>query len=146
MMYRSGWATKPGQERILAIRLTRRGFEEALASASLSHFDADIHTSHDDWLRSKEASPVRVQWDPERDLRLQPLPWRAIQIGLGGRIARRYVGEWITGITDVTDLAQATRRLLDHGDVDVAARNLPREEPYRLPVQVASTIGASEER
>lgn len=33
MMYRSGWATKPGQNRILAIRISRDGFEEILANA-----------------------------------------------------------------------------------------------------------------
>lgn len=27
MMYRCGWATKPGQERLLAIEMTRDGFE-----------------------------------------------------------------------------------------------------------------------
>jgi len=30
MMYRSGWATKPGQEHILATQITRDGFEWAL--------------------------------------------------------------------------------------------------------------------
>lgn len=33
MMYRSGWGTKPGQERTLAVRITREGFEAALADA-----------------------------------------------------------------------------------------------------------------
>ena len=60
-------ATKPGQERVLAIRMTRAGFDLALASASLSHFEADVHGSHESWLRAKQDSPVRVQWDPERD-------------------------------------------------------------------------------
>jgi Domain of unknown function (DUF4291) len=66
MMYRSGWATKPGQERVIAVSISRPGFEQALAEACLSHFDAAVHASHDDWLRAKEAGPVRVQWDPER--------------------------------------------------------------------------------
>ena len=37
MMYRSGWATKPGQERVLAIRIPREGFEWAFAHTALSH-------------------------------------------------------------------------------------------------------------
>ena len=37
MMYRCGWATKPDQERVLAITITRAGFEWALAHSSLSH-------------------------------------------------------------------------------------------------------------
>ena len=45
MMYRCGWATKPGQERVLAVRLSRAGFEEALAAACLSHFDRAVFTT-----------------------------------------------------------------------------------------------------
>ena len=33
MMYRSGWGTKPGQEVILALRLSRRFFDNILAGA-----------------------------------------------------------------------------------------------------------------
>src|SRR3954467_12174518 len=80
MMYRSGWGTKPDQERVLAIELTRAGFEWALAHASLSHFDPRVHESAEAWEAEKRASPVRVQWDPERSLHLEPLPHRAIQI------------------------------------------------------------------
>ena len=36
MMYRCGWATKPGQERVLAVEITRAGLEWALARACLS--------------------------------------------------------------------------------------------------------------
>src|SRR5262249_55981428 len=33
LMHRSNWAGKPGQERILAVRLTRAGWEQALSQA-----------------------------------------------------------------------------------------------------------------
>jgi hypothetical protein len=46
MMYRSGWATKPGQEHVLAVEITRTGFEWALDHASLSHFDSAVHPPH----------------------------------------------------------------------------------------------------
>src|SRR6202042_2093945 len=39
MMYRSGWGTKDGQERVLAIDITRSGFQWCLENACLSHFD-----------------------------------------------------------------------------------------------------------
>ena len=32
MMYRSGWVTKPGQERVIAIRIRRDGFDWVLSS------------------------------------------------------------------------------------------------------------------
>lgn len=38
MMYRSGWATKEGQEHVLAVRLRRAGFDAAVAGACLSHY------------------------------------------------------------------------------------------------------------
>lgn len=33
MMYRCGWASKPNQERVLAVRIKREGFEKILAEA-----------------------------------------------------------------------------------------------------------------
>jgi len=83
MMYRAGWGFKDeGQRRILAIDMSREGFEWALAHSCPSHPEPSM--SHQDWTNLKNASPVRVQWDPERDLHLQPLSYRAIQIGLSG--------------------------------------------------------------
>lgn len=78
-MYRAGWGLKDsGQKRILAIDIAREGFEWALEHSCLSHSDADI--SEREWQELKRRSPVRVQWDPERDLQSHPLPYRAIQI------------------------------------------------------------------
>lgn len=138
MMYRSGWATKPGQERVLAIRLTRTGFEKALSRSSLSHFDGEVYSSHDEWLRIKAESPVRIQWDPERNAALEPLPWRAIQIGLGGTIVDDYVNRWTLGIDDITDRVHHLR-----SQPFVASEQLPVERPYPLPPDIAQRIGAS---
>ncbi|MFI7596797.1 DUF4291 domain-containing protein [Actinoplanes sp. NPDC049681] len=102
MMYRCGWATKPGQERVLAIELTREGFDWALARACLSHHDPAGGESREEWSRRLRCSPVRVQWDPERSPQLQPLPYRSLQLGLSGDAVRRYVDEWTVAITDVT--------------------------------------------
>src|SRR3954454_21852861 len=80
MMYRCGWATKPGQERGVAVEITRSGFEWALAHACLSHFDPDLHSDRRAWSQQVKTSPVRVQWDPERSLRLGALPYRSLQV------------------------------------------------------------------
>jgi len=42
MMYRSGYATKPGQEMVLGVDITREGFEWALNNAVLSRFSQSI--------------------------------------------------------------------------------------------------------
>lgn len=137
MMYRCGWATKPGQERVLAVRMTRTGFEDALSSACLSHFDADVHASHEAWQERLESSPVRVQWDPERDAALNPLPWRSLQVGLGRDVVPAYVDEWVVSLEDVTDEAHRLR------DLPVAERTgLPVELPYPLPAPIAAVVGA----
>jgi hypothetical protein len=142
MMYRCGWASKPGQERVLAVRITRAGFEWALAHAAIAHFDAGIHTDQDQWRASLRA-PVRVQWDPERDLHLRPLAHRSLQVGLSGEAVRRYCDEWIVGIEDVTDLAHRVREEIGSGGDLKAEQFLPRELPYPLPPDVAQVIGAS---
>ncbi|MFF0478332.1 DUF4291 domain-containing protein [Streptomyces sp. NPDC004284] len=141
MMYRCGWATKTDQERVLAIDITREGFEWALGHACLSHFDRDRFTTETEWRDTLRSSPVRVQWDPDRDLDLQPLPRRALQIGLSGEAVDRYVDDWITGIRDVTPLAGKVREATLTGDPATAHELLPPERPYPLPADLAARIG-----
>jgi Domain of unknown function (DUF4291) len=106
MMYRSGYASKPGQEFVLGMDITREGFEWALQHAAISSYQPGFHVSPDDWKRDIESKPVRVQWDPGRDWRLQPIAGvRAIQIGLSGEAVERYVNQWLVHIEDVTPLA-----------------------------------------
>ncbi|WP_221324657.1 DUF4291 domain-containing protein [Actinoplanes sp. L3-i22] len=130
MMYRCGWATKEGQEHVLAVTITRAGFEWALAHAAHSSYQRGVHASRADWQRELKRAPVRVQWDPERDLRLRELPYRSLQLGIGGAAVPRYVDEWTTGITDVTDRVREIRRHLDAGDEARAVALLPPERVY----------------
>jgi len=144
MMYRAGWAEKPGQERILAIEILRSGFEWALAHACLSHFDKAAHATSDEWKAALKRSPARIQWDPERTLQLQPLDWRAIQIGLEGQAVHAYVDTWIQRIEDVTDLARTVRRTVAEDGPEAAAELLPGERPYPLPPEIAQHIGCTD--
>lgn len=129
MMYRAGWGFKEvGQSRILAIDIARSGFEWALAHSCLSHPPRDI--AKEEWTRMKAERPVRIQWDPERDFHGNPLPHRSIQIGLSGEAGRRYVSEWITNITEVTELAHRIHALVQEKNLTEAARLLPPEKPY----------------
>jgi hypothetical protein len=141
MMYRSGWARKHRQERVLAIEISRSGFEWALANAALSHYQPDVHTSRQAWAASLRR-PVRVQWDPERSLTMRPLEYRSLQVGLSGEAVDRYVDSWIAGITDVTELAHSMHRIVQSGSLDEAAALLPKEQPYPLPVEIATSLRA----
>ncbi|MDG4801269.1 DUF4291 domain-containing protein [Micromonospora sp. WMMD980] len=142
MMYRCGWALKPGQERVLAVEISRAGFEWALGHACLSSHDLRRLLDRDAWRRLLRTSPVRVQWDPERSLRLAPLPHRSVQVGLSGEAVRRYVDEWLVGLTDVTVLARTVHDRLTTGDEAGAAALLPVERPYPLPPEVARAVDA----
>lgn len=141
MMERCGWASKPGQERVLAVRITRAGWEEALASAVLTTYEQVIHGAHEDWRRALYAAPVRVQWDPERDIHGKPQERRAIQVGLGRAITERYVSEWTLEIRDVTPLVRSLRHLLDTGRVADAQARLPRERSYPVNAGIARRLG-----
>lgn len=138
MMYRSGWATKPGQERVLAIKITRLGFESALAGACLSHFDPSVYGDELEWRQRKSETSVRVQWDPERDVNGHPLPWRSLQVGLSGDAAAMYVQEWIVSIDDLTRVVEGLR-----GSRPPARDALPQERAYPLPTAIAAVTGAS---
>lgn len=130
MMYRCGWGTKPGQQTVLAVEITRDGFEWALRNACLSSYVRGLHSDRSTWQRQVKRSPARVQWDPERDLRLRPLPNRSLQLGLSGEAVERYADEWTVSISDVTPLAHRIHELVGGGDLDAAARLLPEERPY----------------
>ncbi|HWU09363.1 MAG TPA: DUF4291 domain-containing protein [Streptomyces sp.] len=129
MMYRCGWGTKEGQETVLAVEITRDGFAWALENAELSHYVRGVHADRAAWQRGLRRSPARVQWDPERDLRLNPLPYRSLQLGLSGEAARRYADEWLVSVRDVTPLAHEIHGLVGAGDLEGAARLLPAETP-----------------
>ncbi|MGY1446335.1 DUF4291 domain-containing protein [Pseudomonas chlororaphis] len=134
MMYRAGWGFKDaGQKRILAIDISREGFEWALANGCLSHADESI--SKEEWQKLKSESPVRIQWDPERDLYLRPQEHRAVQIGLSKEAVELYVNQWIKQITDITPLAHLIYELVQEGDLDKAYSQIPQEKEYLPKLQ-----------
>lgn len=140
MMYRCGWGTKEGQENVLAVEITRDGFEWALRHACLSHYERGLHAEHDVWKRQLKRAPARVQWDPERDLHLRPLPYRSLQLGLAGEAARLYADEWIVSLTDVTPLARVIHAHVRDGELDVARQLLPHEGPYPVSDEVLAHL------
>lgn len=130
MMYRRGWDTKEGQETVLAVEITREGFEWALAHACLAHYEHGLHADRATWKRQLKRAPASVQWDPERDLYLKPMPYRSLQLGLTGAAAHRYADQWTVSITDITELAHQIHAHVRDGAVDAARQPLPPERPY----------------
>ena len=137
MMYRSGYASKHNQEHILAIDITREGFEWALAHARLTQTDKKLRGKGHAAGSAMGGRPVRVQWDPERDYRCERMyRTRAIQIGLRGEAVERYVRDWVVRIEDVTTVAHAAQDIARDG---LSPETLPcsHEKEYPLPRALA---------
>jgi hypothetical protein len=134
MMYRCGWATKPGQEHVLAVWLPRTVFEEEiLARAVHSSYVAEVHGSREAWQQAVKQSDVRLQWDPDHGPRGNVLERRAIQLGLRGAATRAFASEWVRRIEDVTALVRAQHEHLH----DLDRLETPFE--HVLPVQSPAT-------
>ena len=130
LMHRSNWAMKSGQERALAIRITRAGWEEALSLAVLTSFAPSIFRSPADWEMQFRAATVHLQWDTERSLRGAALPYYSIQIGLSRHIIGEYVEDWVTRIEDITPRVRKAHEMLQSGQADKAKRFIPPEKAY----------------
>ncbi|MBQ9278126.1 MAG: DUF4291 domain-containing protein [Lachnospiraceae bacterium] len=130
MMYRCGWAQKEGQERVLAIDIKRTGFDSAVRQAVVSTYNKNDNLSIEKWKEMVRSSDVRVQWDPEKDINGNNLPYRSIQIGLRGQAVRDYVNDWIINISDITDYVKELNELrLNKRDI---SDMLPKEKVYKI--------------
>jgi hypothetical protein len=139
MMYRSGWATKEGQEHVLAVRLRRTFFDELLRLVVPSSFDSRRFASREQWQTAVTSSEVRLQWDPDHDPSGRPVERRAVQLGLRGAALRRYGHEGLISIEDITPLVAEQRQHVTDGYV---ALQTPEERIYSpMDNQAAIAVG-----
>ncbi|AYV80605.1 MAG: DUF4291 domain-containing protein [Harvfovirus sp.] len=109
MMYRSGWATKANQERILAIYIKKSTFEKIISIGVPSSFDKCQET-REIWLERLKKSDVVIQWDPDHDPSGKKHPSRrVIQLGLRGDTLKSFSKEWIVKIEDITEFVISQR-------------------------------------
>ena len=130
MMYRCGWAEKTNQERVLAIRITRAGFENILAKAVHSAYLASTYADPESWHSQVKNSEVRLQWDPDHNPYGNPVSRRAIQLGLRGSILKSYAYDWIISITDITAFVKTGKHSVDRKDL--GSLNMPFETVYEI--------------
>jgi hypothetical protein len=144
LMERSNWGQKSGQEHILAVRITRAGWEEALSLGVLTHPEPKFYPDSDTWRTLFEQAQVHIQWDPERSLRGASLEQRSIQVGISRHLIEQYVNDWTVDITDLTPRVRKMHDLLKRGQTDQAKRLLPSERVYPLTLKIARQIGMAE--
>ena len=132
MMYRCGWATKEGQERVLAIDIKREGFDSAFRSAVKSSYNEACGISRDEWKELIARSDVRIQWDPEKDIDGNNLPYRSLQMGLRGKAVKNYVQDWIVNVEDITEKVKSIDEIRRQKK-DITSM-LPIERLYQIEV------------
>ena len=71
---RSHWAQKAGQEPILAARITRAGWEEALSPGVLTAAEPQTTPTYALWEQPFAQAQAQLPCDPERSLRPARLP------------------------------------------------------------------------
>ena len=138
MMYRCSWASKEGQERVLAIRLSRIFFDELLRLAVSSSYDAQRFASQQAWQSAIAASDVRLQWDPDHDPTGRPIERRAVQLGLRGETLRRYGEREPISIEDVTPFVLQQRENLQGRFENLL---IPAERVYGPELTAARAVG-----
>ncbi len=141
MLYRSGYATKHNQERILKIKLSHDGFQSILSQAIPTSFEPSLFKCELDWQFALQRGEVRYQWDPDRDLQLRRLDRRALQLGIRGSIVRNYVNQWILEIEDVTELAHAIKEAVESKQKQLPL--VPGEQVYEVSPQIQQTLQMS---
>ena len=167
MLYRAGYSYKdPGQERILALRMRHADFVGLLERAVLTHTSANVggrsdtegETEGTDGSEEKagkagkrhgrnpekKGPQVKVQWDPERSVRIGRLDYRSIQIGIPAAISPEWTEKWIVSIGDVTDRARELKRVLDERkNVTVAELVEMGLVPVERPFEVSEDLQKS---
>ena len=109
MMYRSGWAQKENQERILAISISKSFFLSLLKEGEMTSFIQSHYTYEQEWKTQLRGSGVRIQWDPHHSPSGQKLNPKAIQIGIKGRWLKEFGTKQIIQIEDITEFVQKQR-------------------------------------
>lgn len=110
MMFRSGWASKEGQEMVLALRLRRAFFEALLQQAVPSSFSASRYSTHEAWADAVAGSEVRLQWDPDHAPSGNKLERRAVQLGLRGSMLKALASDALLEVIDMTGFVGVQRQ------------------------------------
>ena len=140
LMHRSNWGHKSGQEKTLAVRIKRTGWDKALSLGVLTHPEQSVFPNPVEWDRKFKDAQVHIQWDTERSLRGAGLNQYSIQVGISRHLIREFVDQWIVSIHDLSPTVAKIHQLLKTGNEKNAKRLLPPERVYSVDPQVGKQI------
>lgn len=141
LMYRSNWAQQPGMDRILRIWVGRKEWDNALREAILTTPEPHVYPDAKQWRQFADKARIKVQWDPERDIRNQRLQHKSIQVGITAALSEQYAKQWIRRIEDLTPLTHQIRNLVFQGKYNAAEALLPAENAYPVDAKMAKALG-----
>src|SRR6185312_411311 len=125
MMYYSGWAKKEDQENVLAIRISRKGFDEILGYAVMSTFYKSIYDTNEAWEKQLDNTDIQLQWEPYHDLFGNKTDRKAVKIGLKGGMLQKYNEKWILEIQNITPYVKEQQELITTSQLNKL--KLPKE-------------------
>ncbi len=128
MMHYSAWGRKENQENVLAIRVSKKGFNEILRLAVITTYYKHIYPDSEVWKAELEGSDVQLQWEPYHDLFDNKTDRKAVKIGLKGEVLRRFNEEWIMEIKNITPYIEQQEQFLSTNLTDKI--ELPHERAY----------------
>lgn len=140
LMHRSQWGGKKSQSRVLAVKISRSGFESALCQAVLTEFVPGVHASREAWRDAFERARVHVQWDPERSLHGKALSHYSLQVGISRHLIEAFVEEWICEIEDYTPRVRKIFAQSRAGKSKNVRRLLPPERVYPVSEDVGGHL------
>ena len=121
MMFRSGWGTKPNQERVLALYVKADGFDEILRNAFTVKKEKELGISEADGM-------VRLKWEPDHNVTGKHEQRRAMQLGLKPKMLTKFNENMILGIRDITDMVREQHSLVERQKL--SDLRLPKETVY----------------
>ena len=140
LMHRSNWGQKSSQQKTLAIRITRVGWEKALSLGVLTHPEKSVYPSPKEWEIEFRNSVVHIQWDTERSLRGAGLNYYSIQVGISRHLIHEFVEEWIVKIEDYSPIVTKIHQLIRSGKSKNVKRLLPSEKIYPVDLKIGRRI------
>jgi hypothetical protein len=75
--------------------------------------EAALSSGPQEYVTETKGAQVRVQWDPERNVKLQRLDYRSLQLGISGEMVRKWIDEWIVRIDDITEDVRRWKGIID---------------------------------
>jgi len=124
LLARCSWGLRGGRERILAVSVSRAGFDAILRQAVPAEFEPDVYPTKAAWHLATRFANVSITWHPDRGPDGAPLERLTPRFGLRDHALAAFTERWVVGVEDWTAW------VADHRARPGAALPVPVLAPY----------------